>query len=214
MTSDELREQFLDGAGLRGWRVDQEFFPNLVEESIFPARKNIFKALEVISPADVRYLILGQDPYPGRDANGDPDATGIAFAVDQNRVGAIPPSLRRIMNNIYPNGQGPTDLEDWRENNQILLLNAALTVPENSAGAHMNLWKDFTKSIIRQVKRENPAVELVAWGRPAMDIFCDALDLFTWSYHPVSRTGGARSFSNFWVLTPVGQTLAAGNVAH
>ena len=31
---------------------------------VFPAREHLFRALEGVRPADVKVVILGQDPYP------------------------------------------------------------------------------------------------------------------------------------------------------
>ena len=208
MTQDELYELFVDGAGKSRWKVDKVCFPDkLGSKPMLPDKENIFKALETISPKKVKYLILGQDPYPTK-TKGVPDATGIAFAVNRTATKNIPHSLRRIMKKIYVNGNGSPDLEEWRKKHQILLLNAALTVPVNKPGAHLEMWSCFTKSIIKQVKKSNPDVQMIAWGNNAMGTLCDALGLFTWSYHPAASKGGPKSFTAFW-NTPVGKSLAS-----
>ncbi|MFR9594143.1 MAG: uracil-DNA glycosylase, partial [Rikenellaceae bacterium] len=39
--------------------VDDEYATG----EIFPARENLFRALELVSPAEVMVVIMGQDPY-------------------------------------------------------------------------------------------------------------------------------------------------------
>ncbi len=207
MKRDELYELFKAKAWKKGWRVDFECLPEGVGERFFPHRENIFKALELISPKQVKYLILGQDPYPS-ETDGEPDAIGIAFAVCGGRSENLPASLKRIMSHIYPNGEGRPDLESWRSKNQILLLNAALTVRPYEPGSHIEHWSTFTKCIIRQVRLASPEVKLIAWGTEARDILCNAISEITWSYHPVARMGGPNGFSEFWD-TPVGVNLSA-----
>jgi uracil-DNA glycosylase len=205
MTQDELYKQFMAGAGKLGWSAEKEDFPNLSKAGLLPRPENIFKALENISPKKVKYLVLGQDPYPTK-TNGVPDATGIAFAVEGNRDTALPYSLRRIMNSIYPNGVGSPDLADWRTTHRVLLLNAALTVKKDCPGSHMAQWRDFTVGIIRQAKRANPDIKLIAWGKDAAGLMTEALNMFTWSHHPAARAGGEKSFTEFW-NTSVGAEL-------
>ena len=43
--------------------LDQEY----QNKTIFPKRDEIFRALDLCSFLDVKVVILGQDPYPGRD---------------------------------------------------------------------------------------------------------------------------------------------------
>lgn len=208
MTQDELYDQFMAGAGLRGWTVLKDDLPELLSMELLPRPEDIFRALEEISPDKVRFLVLGQDPYP-TISNGIPDATGIAFAVRRDHAGPLPHSLRRIMNNIYApselRGAAP-DLQEWRERHQVLLLNAALTVDANSPRSHLPLWRKFTVSMVRQVRLANPEAQLVSWGKDARDLLIEALNMFTWCHHPAARVGGERGFSAFW-NTPVGQAL-------
>ena len=53
--------------------------------TVYPARENIFNALKLTPYADVRVVILGQDPY-----HGEGQAHGLAFSV-QPGVDAISP---------------------------------------------------------------------------------------------------------------------------
>jgi uracil-DNA glycosylase len=52
----------------------------------------VFRAFELTPYADVRVVILGQDPY-----HGEGQAHGLAFSVAQ---GQFPPSLRNILKEL------------------------------------------------------------------------------------------------------------------
>lgn len=220
MTGDELLTQFRQ-ARAKGWRVTKDVLPEFVPEPFFPKREDIFRALECVSPSEVKFLILGQDPYFVSTEHGEPAATGIAFAVNDSYL-PRPTSLTRIMTKVYGKGNGLPSLLDWVEEKGILLLNAALTVPRpdetrsgrQCAGGHLALWSAFTKAIVTQVKQASPNVQMVAWGCDARDTLCKALGedwrsddcSVAWSYHPVASSAGARSFTRFWD-TPVGKSL-------
>lgn len=206
-----------DKARLNGWEVGIEKFPILPKEKFYPNPENLFRALEITSPKSVRYLIIGQDPY-FTSSDAGPDAIGIAFAVNPNTKNKIPPSLKRIMKNIYPSGKGGTDLTNWATSKGILLLNAALTVPadgkRSSAGKHLKLgiWDDFFRHVILQSIKANPNVHLIAWGVPAKEKLVEILreinTKYVWCYHPVASKAGEdeNSFSAFWD-TDVGESL-------
>jgi uracil DNA glycosylase len=197
-----LIKQF-EAARRKGWNVGRADFPEAVAEPFFPARDKLFRALEQFSPEDVRFLILGQDPY------ATPDANGIAFSVERiPQEDPLPPSLRRIMGHVYAGGGGRPSLDDWIAEKKILLLNSALTVPapNNGARGHLHLWHAFTRSILVQLIQHNPNVKLVAWGAPARKLMCAALEesgAFASCAHP-SRPN--ESFEKFW-QSSVGNSL-------
>ena len=210
------------GARWRGWVVAEDDFPNEISAEFWPEEKSLFRALELIAPENVRFLILGQDPYPDTHTKLDgttnvPNAIGVAFAVDEDRTEEIPDSLKAILEKVYLNGRENPTLADWIESG-VLLLNAALTVPKadvgqkpgEMSGKHLPLWRDFTASIIGQLKRDYPDVKLIAFGSKAREAMCDGLEragVFSSCNHPSRpHVGGKRSFSNFWD-TPAGQSL-------
>jgi uracil-DNA glycosylase len=67
-------------------------------KTIYPA--DVFRALRLTSPDDVKVVILGQDPYHGED-RGHPQAHGLAFSVPPSV--RPPPSLRNIFKEIAAN---------------------------------------------------------------------------------------------------------------
>jgi uracil DNA glycosylase len=207
--ADTFRPIFDAGAGRNGWTADDADFPappDGIADDHLPAADAVFRALEERAPGQVDYLILGQDPYASIDPTGIEHATGVAFAID-GRCRKVPPSLRRILNHI-PEHQRQQDLLDWRNHRRVLLLNASLTVravPRDD----LPFWKGFVTRLVVQVKTASPDARLIAWGRPARDVICDALQrlgAFVSADHPAAH--GANDFDAFWG-TPVGQELAS-----
>jgi uracil-DNA glycosylase len=91
---------------------------------IFPKGSEYFRALNLTPLADVKVVILGQDPY-----HGPGQAHGLCFSV---RPGVrIPPSLVNIYKEMQADlGIPPARhgfLEHWAEQG-VLLLNSVLTV--------------------------------------------------------------------------------------
>jgi uracil-DNA glycosylase len=130
-----------------------------------PAGENVLRAFK--QPlADVRVLIVGQDPYP---TPGHP--VGLSFSVAPD-VKRLPPSLVNIFTE-YSNDLGyPTpasgDLTPWTERG-VLLLNRVLTVAPKSPGSHRGKgWEEVTEQAIRALaaRPEAPLVAIL-WGRDA-----------------------------------------------
>jgi len=135
-------------------------------KTVYPA--DVFRALRLTSPDDVKVVILGQDPYHGED-RGTPQAHGLAFSVPPGV--RPPPSLRNIFKEIAASLgiEAPQHgcLDAWARQG-VLLLNAVLTVRENSPLSHRDKgWEIFTDAVISALnKRERPVVFLL-WGAQA-----------------------------------------------
>ena len=81
-----------------------------------------FRALRFAAPADVKVVIVGQDPYPGPGI-----ADGLAFSANSGR----PASLRRVFDVLEADRPGYTrpaiwTLDRWARQG-VLLLNSILT---------------------------------------------------------------------------------------
>ncbi|MEJ3403453.1 uracil-DNA glycosylase [Rathayibacter sp. YIM 133350] len=129
-----------------------------------PRGEDVLRAFR--SPmADVRVLIVGQDPYP---TPGHP--IGLSFAVDPD-VRPLPRSLGNIYRElrddlgITPPPHG--DLTPWAEHG-VMLLNRVLTVSPGAPGSHRGKgWERVTEHAIRAlVARQTPLVAIL-WGRDA-----------------------------------------------
>ncbi len=134
------------------------------EETVFPAKEELFRALNLTAYEDVKVVILGQDPYHGRG-----QATGLAFSVAKDMK--LPPSLRNIYKELEDDlGLEPRedgDLTSWAEEG-VLLLNTVLTVREKSPGSHRKQgWENFTDSIIKSLDQRQEPVIFVLWGNDA-----------------------------------------------
>ncbi len=132
-----------------------------------PADDLVLRAFQ-LPLADVRVLIVGQDPYP---TPGHP--IGLSFAVDKT-VRPLSPSLRNIYREleddlgIEPANHG--DLTPWTANG-VMLLNRVLTVQSGAAGSHRAAgWQSVTDAAITAlVARESPLVAIL-WGRDAAGV--------------------------------------------
>ncbi len=128
---------------------------------IFPAGGNIFNALNTTRLADIKIVIIGQDPY-----HGEGQAHGLSFSVPKGV--RLPPSLQNIYKEIeaeYGIKMPRTgDLTGWAEQG-VLLLNATLTVESGMAGSHQKRgWEEFTDAVIRTVNERCENVVFLLWG--------------------------------------------------
>lgn len=138
-----------------------EFVNNEYENyTIYPEKDNIYNALKLTAPENVKVVILGQDPYINKG-----QSHGLSFSV-QDGV-AIPPSLRNIYREqrkdlgiIQPSSG---NLTKWAEQG-VLLLNATLTVREGLSNSHQGKgWGIFTDAIIKYLGNQEHIVFLL-WG--------------------------------------------------
>jgi len=132
-----------------------------------PAGSNVLRAFS--RPlADVRVLIVGQDPYP---TPGHP--VGLSFSVAPD-VRPLPKSLVNIFREYGDDlGHPPPatgDLSPWADAG-VLLLNRVLSVAPGQPGSHRNRgWEQVTDQAIRALAaREEPLVAIL-WGRDARNL--------------------------------------------
>jgi uracil-DNA glycosylase len=128
-----------------------------------------FHALNQTPLAQVRVVILGQDPYHGLG-----QAQGLAFSVAPGVK--IPHSLRNIFKEISQDcalGQAlqknPADgsLQRWTQQG-VLLLNTCMTVEEGRPGSHARQgWESLTDDIIKAVAVRGSPVVFMLWGAHA-----------------------------------------------
>ncbi|HZC26743.1 MAG TPA: uracil-DNA glycosylase, partial [Actinopolymorphaceae bacterium] len=118
--------------------------------------------------ADVRVLIVGQDPYP---TPGHP--VGLSFSVAPD-VRPIPRSLANIYREYAADLGHPLpsngDLSPWSRRG-ILLLNRALTVTPGRPAAHRGKgWEAVTDQAIRALVARGTPLVAILWGRDAQNL--------------------------------------------
>lgn len=136
------------------------------KKRIYPQGNHCFKALDLTAFANVKVVILGQDPY-----HGSGQAHGLCFSVPLG-IG-IPPSLLNIYKELkrdlgIPMGSHGC-LEAWTQEG-VLLLNNTLTVEAGRAGSHRGKgWEQFTDKIISLINEEKEGVVFLLWGKAAQE---------------------------------------------
>jgi uracil-DNA glycosylase len=142
--------------------------------------------------ADVRVLVIGQDPYP---TPGHP--VGLSFSVAPD-VRPLPPSLVNIYKELVSDlGVPPPssgDLTPWTEAG-VLLLNRVLTVEPGRSAAHRGKgWEKVTDRAIEVLAARGGPMAAILWGRDAQTLK-PALGPIPWveSVHP-SPLSASRGF--------------------
>lgn len=134
------------------------------EATVFPSEEDLFSAFRLTPYADVRVLLLGQDPY-----HGPGQAHGLAFSVKPGVPS--PPSLVNIFKELEADVKVPRpkdgSLIAWAEQG-VLLLNAVLTVRQAEPNSHAGHgWEAFTDAVIRAVSEKTEPVVFLLWGKYA-----------------------------------------------
>lgn len=118
--------------------------------------------------ADVRVLIVGQDPYPTPG-----HAIGLSFATARD-VRPLPRSLANIYRELHADlGIAPAahgDLTAWADAG-VMLLNRVLTVRAGAAGSHRGQgWEAVTTHAIRTLAERGGPLVAVLWGNDARSL--------------------------------------------
>lgn len=118
--------------------------------------------------AEVRVLVVGQDPYP---TPGHP--IGLSFAVDAH-VRPLPKSLVNIYRELADDlGIEPAphgDLSAWF-NQGVLLLNRCLTVQPGRSASHRGRgWEQVTGAAIDALCARGGPLVAILWGRDAQQL--------------------------------------------
>lgn len=142
------------------------------DKKLYPPQDQIFRALQLTKPEDVRVCIVGQDPYhtPGQ-------ANGLAFSIAPGNP--LQPSLVNIFKELEEDvgikKPEDGDLTKWAENG-VLLLNTSLTVYEHQANSCAKWgWDKFTKSVLQAATKLPQPVVFLLWGANAQDLLNDLI---------------------------------------
>ena len=118
--------------------------------------------------AEVRVLVVGQDPYPTPG-----HAVGLAFSVGAE-VRPLPRSLANIIPELRHDLGCPApangDLSPWAEQG-VLLLNRVLTVGSGAPASHRDLgWQEVTSRAVEALAERGGPLVAVLWGNQAQEL--------------------------------------------
>ncbi len=177
MSRRQALEDFLNSPAGQGWR-GLPFFRDgaaarlaarldaceAAGDKVLPPPGQMYAALSFSAPADVKVLIVGQDPYPTPG-----HAHGLAFSYRGD--GPLPASLKRIFRELGDDLDVPPpkcgDLTSWATQG-ALLLNTALSVEAGKAGSHLRFgWQALADQVISAVSAQAPSAVFMLWGDKA-----------------------------------------------
>ena len=163
---------------------------------VYPARENLFRALDMTPMDQVKVVILGQDPYhePGQ-------AQGFSFSVPAKAK--TPPSLVNIYKELAEEYGQPVnrsgDLSDWAAQG-VLLLNSILSVEQGKPLSHAGFgWQTFTNDILKELNTLDQPIVFLLWGaqaRKAKEFLNNPNHLVLESPHPSPLSASRGFFHN------------------
>jgi len=176
--------------------LDEEY----KQQTIFPKRDDIFRALNETPYDNVKAVIIGQDPY-----HGEGQAQGLSFSVQPEEK--LPPSLRNIFtelcDDIKCDKPKNGSLVKWSKQG-VLLLNTVLTVRKGQPNSHKGKgWETLTDEIIQVLNNREKPIVFILWGKHAgqkKQLITSSRHLIIESAHPSpfsAKKGffGSRPFS-------------------
>jgi uracil-DNA glycosylase len=174
--------------------------------SYLPAGDRVLRAFQ--RPlADVRVLVVGQDPYPTPG-----HAVGLSFSVARETQ-PLPRSLQNIIRELRDDVAVPAptsgDLAPWADRG-VLLLNRVLTVRPGASGSHRGVgWEQVTDAAVRSLVARGGPLVAVLWGRDAQTLrpLLDGVPVVA-SPHP-SPMSADRGFFGSRPFSRVNDLLAA-----
>ncbi len=186
---------------------------------VFPAAAQVFQAFHLTPLEEVKFVILGQDPY-----HGARQAHGLSFSVPDGVP--TPPSLANIFKELSSDLGLPApasgNLGRWAQRGG-LLLNSVLTVRAGAANSHRNCgWENFTDAVIELVNEDCNRVAFILWGAAARrkaKLIDSSRHLVLESAHPSPLSAyrgffGSQPFSSInryrlrWELPPINWDLS------
>lgn len=126
---------------------------------VYPAKENIFRALELCPKDKIKLVIIAQDPY------SDGAATGLCFESDK-----LNPSLRNIYTLMEKSLKTPivSGFTSKLAQQGVLMLNTALTVEKGKPNSHKELWEEFTAKLLTEINELDKNIVFVLWGANAI----------------------------------------------
>lgn len=196
---------FDDWNSFFGLVKEKEYFKEMLSfiesiyenKEVYPAKENVFKAFELVSPEQVKVIIIGQDPY--HEPN---QAMGLAFSVPEGEK--LPPSLSNIYKEIELETKTMMNYQSgdltYLANQGVLLLNAYLTVEKGKPLSHKyDFYIEFIKDVIRYLESKNKGYVYLLWGNFAKQfapLITSKNSLILTSAHPSPLSANRGGFFN------------------
>jgi len=170
----------------------KDYFYNLLKfvqgeyarKTVYPPKKEVFKAFRYTPYSNLKVVILGQDPY-----HGEGEAEGLSFSVKDGI--RKPPSLvnifKELQNDLGYDIPKSGSLVPWAKQG-VLLLNTVLTVIKDQAASHKDIgWEQFTDEVIKIINKKEEPVVFILWGgfaRSKKKLITNPKHLIIESAHP------------------------------
>lgn len=160
--------------------------------NVFPEAQEVFRVFsENIN--NYRCVIVGNHPYPvGNHSNG------LAFGTKQS---SAPKSLMSIYEALGEPDNFDWTLESWHSKG-ILLLNASLTVSNNTKSDHNLLWKPFMEAVVNTLDDNCGNMVWLLLGEEA-ELFDNYLDYdasVIMAEHPATAVKEKRKWQHYECL--------------
>lgn len=130
---------------------------------IYPPMEDMFDMFSMLSPKDIKVVIVGQSPYPSKDA------CGIPFVTSSGKVTKSLENIRKELMLEYPYLNISSDINgiirSWVKQG-VFLLNMSLTTGTETED-HSVMWEEFIREVIKYItKRDIPVILMgsVAWA--------------------------------------------------
>lgn len=178
----------------------------------YPLKRDLFKSLELIKVHLVKFVIIGQDPFPGTNSStGLPIAMGLSFSTDRsNKIPGSSVNIFKVLQKTVPGFIYPShsDLSSWARQGG-LLWNKCLTLDPGNPGSHKDLWAEFTTRLIQYIDKVNPNCIYVLWGNHAQQLarYTNSKNILMTS-HP-SGQGAHYGFNNCNHFNEINQILVS-----
>lgn len=156
--------------------IKSDYFKELIiylnksyeKKTIFPLKRNIFRAFRYVPYNKVKVVIIGNTPNPNISANG------FSFANSDETI-RISPSLFKIRERVEQTYNSldinfDVTLKHWALQN-VMLLNTSLTIQAGIVNSHQKIWDNFIKVTINTIIDNNPGVIFCLWGKDVMKTF-------------------------------------------
>ena len=157
--------------------------------------ESIFQAFSIIDRFP-RLVIMGQEPYP------DERATGLAFEVISEKHDHAKSSLKSLCRSMECS-ESWFDIRKWAADNDILLVNAALSCSglSDCKNKQYRIWRPFWSVMIR-ILIHSRTITVLSLGRKSESLFKNYKSQlgkrFFYSPHPLDRHNGFNMTKSAW----------------